>query len=232
MELDKKVFFDIIREKLFKTLTTSQVEGIEFLLSEMQKNGWSDKNHISYVLATVYHETGRTMRPISENGSDGYFFRMYDKNGERPRVAADLGNIETGDGVRFKGRGYVQITGRRNYADWSRRLKLDLVNHPDFALDKDVAAVILLEGMRLGTFTGKKLSDYFNSQVNDPFNARKIVNRLDKAEEIVAYHRVFLEALETAEVKGPEVLEEESLKARISRIELILEKLKEAVNGV
>ena len=40
---------------------------------------------------------------------------MYDKDGERPKVAKDLGNTQKGDGVRFPGRGYVQLTGRSNY---------------------------------------------------------------------------------------------------------------------
>ena len=36
---------------------------------------------------------------------------MYDKDGERPKVAKDLGNTKKGDGVRFHGRGYIQLHG-------------------------------------------------------------------------------------------------------------------------
>jgi predicted chitinase len=39
---------------------------------------------------------------------------MYDINGRRPAKALKLGNVNPGDGVRFHGRGYVQLTG----ADW------------------------------------------------------------------------------------------------------------------
>lgn len=43
----------------------------------------------------------------------------------------DLGNIESGDGVRFKGRGLLQVTGRANYAKEGAALGIDLVAHPE-----------------------------------------------------------------------------------------------------
>ena len=100
------------------------------------------------------------MQPIKEYGGARYFFRMYDKDGERPHVARRLGNIASGDGALFHGRGFVQLTGRVNYADWQNRLGVDLTSGPaaaDQVLDLDVATQILFEGMILGTFTGKKI---------------------------------------------------------------------------
>src|SRR5262249_35386079 len=143
-----------------------------------------DDRWLAYVLGTAFHEVDKKMQPIKEYGSDAYFMRMYDISGDRPDVARRLGNTEVGDGKKFPGRGFVQVTGRRNYQDWSNRLGVDLIRDPDKALDIDVATAIIFEGMRLGTFTGKKLSDYFNEDTENWVQARRIVNGLDKAELI------------------------------------------------
>lgn len=47
----------------------------------------------------------------------------------------DLGNIHPGDGVRYKGRGLIELTGLSNYAIYGPLLGLDLVNHPELAAD-------------------------------------------------------------------------------------------------
>jgi putative chitinase len=48
----------------------------------------------------------------------------------------DLGNTEVGDGVRFKGRGYIQLTGRANYAKFSKFCNEDCVANPDLVSTK------------------------------------------------------------------------------------------------
>jgi predicted chitinase len=45
----------------------------------------------------------------------------------------DLGNTEEGDGVRFAGRGFIQLTGRDNYTACGKDLQIDLVNNPELA---------------------------------------------------------------------------------------------------
>lgn len=54
----------------------------------------------------------------------------------------NLGNTEPGDGWRFHGRGYVQLTGRDNYERAGREIGLDLANNPDLAADRGNAASI------------------------------------------------------------------------------------------
>lgn len=110
----------------------------------------------------------------------------------------DLGNTQPGDGRRFKGRGYVQITGRSNYTKWSQRLGIDLINNPGLASDPANAAKILVLGMRDGSFTGVGLSNYINGSKQDFFNARRIVNGTDKASSIAQIAERYLNALRSA----------------------------------
>ena len=135
------------------------------------------------------------MQPIKEYGSKAYFKRKYDIEGNNPRLAKELGNIHPGDGAKFHGRGFVQITGRTNYTVWKRRLKKNLVNNPDLALKPELAIEIIFGGMLNGTFTGKKLSDYFNEDKEDWRNARRIVNRLDKADLISGYAKLYYSSI-------------------------------------
>ena len=77
----------------------------------------------------------------------------------------------------------------------SDRLGVDLVGNPELALETDIAARIIVEGMIDGSFTGKKLSDYFNPTTDNWKQARRIVNRLDKAELIAGYGKLFYRAI-------------------------------------
>lgn len=58
--------------------------------------------------------------------------------------AKRLGNTQGGDGWKYHGRGYVQLTGRDNYAAAGKALGLDLINHPELAADREVAAKIAI----------------------------------------------------------------------------------------
>lgn len=179
---DPAAFFAGIRGA-FGPLSQDQVDGFSAVLAALK--GW-DRTWVAYALATAWHETAKTMQPIKELGGPAYFTRMYDINGDRPAKARELGNLAAGDGARYAGRGYVQLTGKTNYARYG------IADSPDDAMKPDVAAKILRDGMEAGRFTGKKLADYLPG---DYFNARRIINGLDKAEAIATHAKGFEGAL-------------------------------------
>jgi len=65
-------------------------------------------------------------------------------SGDAYEWRSDLGNNQPGDGRRFKGRGYIQITGRANYQTYGRLIGVDLVNNPTKAEEPDIAAKVAL----------------------------------------------------------------------------------------
>ena len=95
-------------------------------------------------LATIGVEC-RVFQPIDEYGGEKYFFRMYDIKGSRPQVARQLGNLTPGDGARFHGRGWIQLTGRHNYTQMSDIVSVDLVEHPEKAKEEPYASLIFAE---------------------------------------------------------------------------------------
>lgn len=68
-------------------------------------------------------------------------FKKYDPR-FAPRKAKILGNTNPGDGAKYKGRGYIQITGKYNYSKAGEALGLDLVNHPELVEKPEIAAKV------------------------------------------------------------------------------------------
>lgn len=183
-------FFDRVRKsKIFgKKITQAQVDGINAIDVAFETYGDKDIRKLAYIFATTVRETGGKMQPIHELGSAAYFTKHYEGRG-------DLGNVVKGDGARFHGRGYAQMTGRKNYRDWSKRIGVDLVDEPDRVLEPELAARILVEGSMLGTFTNKRLALYINDDKCDYYSARRVINGLDHANEIEANAKKFEAAL-------------------------------------
>ena len=195
--MNEKIFFDGVRAGLLgPKLDEGEVTGCQSILEACAgfPVAWT-----AYALGTAYHETAHTMQPIKEYGGPKYFTRMYDITGARPTMAKKMGNTTPGDGPKYCGRGYVQITGRANNERAGKKLNIDLINNPDLALNKDIAARILREGMRDGWFTGKRLADYLpasGAATRSQFrSARRIINGVDKADLIASYALDFQNAL-------------------------------------
>ena len=184
--MDRSRFYAALRRRdsgIFGTsLTQTQVDRLEAILTRLDARR-VEPAQAAYILATAYHESDR-FRTMEEYVSGAAY-----------EGRATLGNTQPGDGVRFRGRGFVQITGRRNYTDWANRLGADLVGNPALAARLDHATTILIDGMMLGTFTGRKLPDYVAGAKKDYVSARRVVNGIDRAAMIAGYARSFEKAL-------------------------------------
>ena len=85
----------------------------------------------AHFLAQCAHESDG-LTAIVERGNDAYLARYEGRK--------TLGNTKAGDGARFRGRGLIQLTGRRNYTHYGGLLGVDLVAHPERAADFPLAA--------------------------------------------------------------------------------------------
>ena len=81
-----------------------------------------------------------------ESGNFRYTREVWVPTGQQQRYEGrkDLGNVVPGDGYKYKGRGFLQITGRANYAEMSRELGVDFVNNPDLLSTPKYASISAL----------------------------------------------------------------------------------------
>jgi hypothetical protein len=158
------------------------VDNLPFIIAGLRHCGLTDRAMLLMALGTIRAETAG-FQPIPEGeshyntGPDGPPFGLYDGR-------TDLGNTQPGDGARYKGRGYVQLTGRSNYGKIGNQLGVDLEGHPDLACDPATAGLIL--GRFLKNAEARIRGDLARSDLPD---ARKAVNggHLGLGEFIAAY---------------------------------------------
>jgi putative chitinase len=158
--------------------STKQINGIMVIIDEA---GDIDPRHLAYILATIYHETGRAMNSVEEAS---YLSREVQQ-----------AYLKSKKYYPHHGRDLVHTTWLENYERVKKEFGVDVVTHPELISEMPLAAKIAIKGMQEGWFTRKKLSDYFNDKIEDPINARRIINGLDKAKLIADYYYIFLDAL-------------------------------------
>ena len=140
------------------------------VLDAMAAANLKDNPIVLCALATIRAETAGFV-PISEfisrfnTSPGGHPFDLYDNR-------KDLGNRGVPDGASYKGRGFVQLTGRANYEEFGPKVdEPDLVNQPDRANDPQVAAKIL------AAFIKSKAAKIRTALADDDFKAaRRLVN--------------------------------------------------------
>jgi putative chitinase len=180
--MNKELFYKSVRETVLgPKLEQNEIDGCEAILAAMEGALLS---HCAYALATAYHETARTMKPVRE----AYWLS------EGWRKA----NLRYWP---WYGRGYVQITWKRNYEKADHELDLGgtLIANADRAMELDIAAKIMRRGMDEGWFTNRKLSQHLPRAIatGPEFEgARRIINGTDKARTIMVYALQFQSALQ------------------------------------
>jgi len=130
--------------KMFPGVPLSNIEtNLPFVMDALNAAGLGDKNMVLMALATIRAETGN-FTPLSEFQSKfntppgGPPFSLYDNR-------TDLGNQGPPDGANFKGRGYIQLTGRTNYQIHGAAIGMgdQLITNPASANQPDIAAKLL-----------------------------------------------------------------------------------------
>ena len=118
----------------------SALDSTEKYLASVASQAGIKGTELAQFLAQLKHESWDFTK-MDEKGGSNYYKKMYDPQ-YAPKTAKILGNKRAGDGEKYHGRGYIQLTGLGNYQAASKALGIDLVNHPELAADPATAAKI------------------------------------------------------------------------------------------
>ena len=189
-KVDASRFRKFFPRQIGEGLTVTKGEDLLGFFGFLQKDTTiADIRWAAYMLATAYVETGQSFLPVEEKGKGagedyGAEKEVTDVQGYRGAKGAIYKNI-------YYGRGYCQLTWMKNYQKLGKALGLgdELYINPARALDKKIAYDIIAYGMRHGTFTDSvhKLSDHISGKKCDYENARRIINGLDRYDEIARH---------------------------------------------
>jgi putative chitinase len=147
------------------------------LTAEMMTGGINTQLRICHFLAQALHESG-SLNYVRELAS-----------GKAYEGRKDLGNIVKGDGVKFKGRGLIQITGRANYETLSKLWEVDLLDKPELLEQPEYAvksAIWFWNSRCLNKFADTDNIRDITRRINGGFNG--LADRmqfLDRAKKIL-----------------------------------------------
>lgn len=145
---------------------------------------------LAQLMAQCAHES-KNFISTTEDGSDERFERWYQGVGS-------LGNTEPGDGIKYKGRGFVHLTGKYNYNKAGNDLGLDLVNNPELAADPKLAAKLAIWFWKFRV----------SRRVNDFTNTTRVTQALNGGlyglDERIGYFNKYVDLLGLPSVKNAE----------------------------
>jgi len=192
-KVNRPKFFTAFRPQ-FGALNNSQVQGYNSIFDYWDKSNLTDNRWLAYVLATAFHETGEEIQPLregftsSDQGAINAVTDLFNRG-----IIGENYALPEANGNSYFGRGLVQITFGDNYKRLGQAIGIgnQLYDNPSLALDIDIAVKILFVGSVDGLFTNHSLRKHFFEDRTDWFNARRIINGLDKADLIADYGQKF-----------------------------------------
>ncbi|OCZ69992.1 glycoside hydrolase family 19 protein [Acinetobacter pittii] len=119
---------------LFKKLGANQSRAEELALAA----------NVHFKDYAILHNELRFAHFIAQLAHESGNFRYMEEiaSGAAYEGRKDLGNIIAGDGVRFKGRGPIQLTGRENYQKYGRALGIDFESHPELVAIPSIGLLV------------------------------------------------------------------------------------------
>lgn len=138
-----RTLFDLTTDHLIDAFPCARIANLRRYWPEVRnalvEAHLDDPVMVSYAFGTIAAETAGFI-PLREYPSK---YNTIKTPFDRYEGRRDLGNTHPGDGYRFPGRGFIQLTGRDNYRRYGQRLGVDLIRHPELANDSRIAAQLL-----------------------------------------------------------------------------------------
>lgn len=165
----------VVKKTIQETKITGNIRNyLPEILGAMTKRSLNDTEMLMMALATIRAESA-SFQPVDE-GISRYNTSPVGTKGRHPFDRYDfrpdsLGNHQLGDGALYKGRGFVQLTGRANYEQMGKQLGLNLLDNPDQANEGPAAAAILAQFIK-----NKEGGIRAALKTNNLVHARKLVN--------------------------------------------------------
>jgi predicted chitinase len=162
---------------------SNRQQTVDAIIAECHRQRVNLDTQIAYILATAEHESNFT--PLREQVTVA-------REPQRRRLGY----------YPYYGRGFVQLTHEGNYANYGRRLVVDMVSDPDLALQANIALFVLVHGVINGSF-GTALTHFVNAQQTDFVHARQSVNGMDRSQHIADLAQNWLRVLTRAAHAAP-----------------------------